>query len=56
MTGDGDLATLLDTFGVVFVGVLSVAYLFGAKPAKQPVKKPKRREKKSPPPLEERPQ
>ena len=29
MTGDGDLATLLVTFGVVFVGVLSVAYLFG---------------------------
>ena len=50
MTGDGDLATLLVTFGVVFVGVLSVAYLFGAKPAKQPVKKPKRREKKQSPP------
>ena len=52
MTGDGDLATLLVTFGVVFVGVLSVAYLFGTKPAKAPVKKPKRKEKKqsSPPP------
>ena len=46
MTGDGDLATLLVTFGVVFVGVLSVAYLFGTKPAKAPVKKAKRREKK----------
>ena len=45
MTGDGDLATLLVTFGVVFVGVLSVAYLFGTKPAKAPVKKAKRREK-----------
>ena len=45
MTGDGDLATLLVTFGVVFVGVLSVAYLFGSKPAQNaPVKKPKRRE------------
>jgi hypothetical protein len=51
MTGDGDLATLLVTFGVVFVGVLSVAYLFGSKPAqKAPAKKPKRREKKSSPP------
>ena len=50
MTGDGDLATLLVTFGVVFVGVLSVAYLFGAKPAKAPVKKAKRREKKQSPP------
>ena len=53
MTGDGDLATLLVTFGVVFVGVLSVAYLFGSKPAKAPVKaKKQRKEKKnnSPPP------
>lgn len=51
MTGDGDLTTLLVTFGVVFVGVLATAYLFGSKPAKAPAKaKKQKKEKKQPPP------
>ena len=52
MTGDGDLTTLLVTFGVVFVGVLAAAYLFGGKPAKAPAKakKQKKEKKQLPPP------